>query len=183
MEESEDGGVTIAFIGFLDNLSGLLNSTTDSYSNLSGRDLIARNWSSSGKNGILYYAYYATRPSWDPLAGSYAVHGLGGLFKSGNGYGYDQVDADGTNQWIWYQKVKNQFFLRLAVNNGTAVAELHRLFLQGHRRFRELANDNTENDAYEVELRSRTLKNCNVVVGEEASYPTQLLVKFLSSIL
>lgn len=57
--EAEDGSVTIASIGFLDNvsstsiyrrlsplircqLSGLLNSTPDSYSDLSGRDLVAR---------------------------------------------------------------------------------------------------------------------------------------------
>ncbi|KAF2817662.1 inosine/uridine-preferring nucleoside hydrolase [Mytilinidion resinicola] len=37
----EDRSVTIASIGFLENLSALLNSTADEYSQLSGRDLIA----------------------------------------------------------------------------------------------------------------------------------------------
>ncbi|TVY12826.1 hypothetical protein LARI1_G009161 [Lachnellula arida] len=41
LSEQEDGNVTIASIGFFDNLSGLLNSTADSYSALSGPELIA----------------------------------------------------------------------------------------------------------------------------------------------
>ncbi|KAF4458532.1 inosine uridine-preferring nucleoside hydrolase [Fusarium albosuccineum] len=40
LAEAEDGSVTIVSIGFLDNLSGLLNSTADSYSNLSGPELV-----------------------------------------------------------------------------------------------------------------------------------------------
>ncbi|KEY74543.1 hypothetical protein S7711_11124 [Stachybotrys chartarum IBT 7711] len=40
LAEAEDGSVTIASIGFLDNLSGLLNSTADSYSSLTGRQLV-----------------------------------------------------------------------------------------------------------------------------------------------
>ncbi|KAF4983232.1 hypothetical protein FDECE_17344 [Fusarium decemcellulare] len=40
LAEAENGSVTIVSIGFLDNLSGLLNSTADSYSNLSGPDLV-----------------------------------------------------------------------------------------------------------------------------------------------
>lgn len=79
----------------------------------------------------IYYSYYAPRPSWDPLAVLYAIHGLGDLFKFGNEYGYNHVEADGANRWIWDQKAQNQFFLRLAVNNETAAAELDRLFLQG----------------------------------------------------
>ncbi|OBT68069.1 hypothetical protein VE03_01622 [Pseudogymnoascus sp. 23342-1-I1] len=37
LSEAKDGSVTIASIGFLDNLPGLLNSTADSYSPLNGR--------------------------------------------------------------------------------------------------------------------------------------------------
>lgn len=39
---SADSSVTIASIGFFDNLSGLLNSTGDAYSPLSGPELIAK---------------------------------------------------------------------------------------------------------------------------------------------
>lgn len=42
LSEAEDGSVTIASIGFLNNLSGLLNSTGDSYSELSGPELVGR---------------------------------------------------------------------------------------------------------------------------------------------
>ncbi|KAF6834466.1 inosine/uridine-preferring nucleoside hydrolase [Colletotrichum plurivorum] len=40
LAEAEDGSVTIASIGFLHNLSGLLNSTADSHSDLSGPELV-----------------------------------------------------------------------------------------------------------------------------------------------
>ncbi|KAI1110277.1 inosine/uridine-preferring nucleoside hydrolase [Nemania sp. NC0429] len=191
LAEAEDGSVTIASIGFLDNLSALLNSTADSYSDLPGRELVARKvselvvmggeypsgrefnfWGSNAsltthvvntwesrvvfagidvgehvksggrlmaegpdedpvRKAYIYYSYYAPRPSWDPLAVLYAIHGLGDLFEFGNEYGYNHVEADGFNRWIWDPKVRNQFFLRLAVDNETAAAELDRLFLEG----------------------------------------------------
>lgn len=208
LSEAEDGSVTIASIGFLDNvsltalyhrcgglikwqLSGLLNSTADSYSDLSGRDLAARkvaelvvmgggypsgrSWNFWGSNGSLaahvintwvgrmvfvgddvgkdvksggelmsagpktdpvrmayiYYSYYEPASSWDPLAILYAIGGLGGLFKYGNEYGYNHVDAYGANRWVWDRKVQNQFFLMLKVNNKTAAEELDWLFLKG----------------------------------------------------
>ncbi|EOD45424.1 putative inosine uridine-preferring nucleoside hydrolase protein [Neofusicoccum parvum UCRNP2] len=40
LSSQEDGSVTIASIGFFDNLSGLLNSTADAFSNSSGVDLV-----------------------------------------------------------------------------------------------------------------------------------------------
>lgn len=40
LAEAEDGSVTIASIGFLENLSGLLNSTSDEYSQLDGYALV-----------------------------------------------------------------------------------------------------------------------------------------------
>ncbi|KAK2614787.1 hypothetical protein N8I77_001589 [Diaporthe amygdali] len=42
LSEAADGSVTIASIGFFDNLSGLLDSPADSYSDLTGRELIER---------------------------------------------------------------------------------------------------------------------------------------------
>ncbi|KAI0481627.1 inosine/uridine-preferring nucleoside hydrolase [Xylaria cf. heliscus] len=191
LAEAEDGSVTIASIGFFENLSGLLNSTADSYSDLSGRALVARKVSelvvmggdypsghefnfwgsnasltahvvntwegravfigdSAGKDvksggrlmcegpdkdpvrmAYIYYTYYTPRSSWDPLAVLYAVNGLGDLFEFGNEYGYNHVEIDGSNRWIWDPKVQNQFFLRLKVDEEMAAAELDRLFLQG----------------------------------------------------
>ena len=40
LSEADDGSVTIASIGFFDNLSGLLNSTADTYSELDGYALV-----------------------------------------------------------------------------------------------------------------------------------------------
>ncbi|KAK5632037.1 hypothetical protein RRF57_007751 [Xylaria bambusicola] len=209
LAEADDGTVTIASIGFFDNvsirtrnsistiltsegkLSGLLNSTADDYSDLDGRELIARKvselvimgggypsghefnfWGSNasltahvvhtwkgrmvflgeevGKDiksgGLLmsegpstdparmayiYYTYYSPRQSWDPLTLLYAMNGLGSLFQFGNENGYNHVEADGTNRWVWDEKVQSQFFLKLAVDEETAAAELDRQFLEG----------------------------------------------------
>jgi hypothetical protein len=79
----------------------------------------------------IYYTFLNPRASWDPLTVLYAAQGLGGLFKYGNEYGYNHVEPNGTNHWIWDNTVRNQFFLRLKVDNGTAAAEVDRLFLQG----------------------------------------------------
>ncbi|KAI0816355.1 inosine/uridine-preferring nucleoside hydrolase [Xylaria sp. FL0064] len=191
LSEAEDGTVTIASIGFFENLSGLLNSTADSCSDLDGRELVARKvselvimgggypsghefnfWGSNAsltahvvhtwegrvvflgdeagrpvesgarlmsegpstdpaRMAYIYYTYYTPRSSWDPLTVLYAINGLGDLFEFGNEYGYNRVGADGSNQWVWDQEVRNQFFLRLAVDEETAAEELDRLFLQG----------------------------------------------------
>ncbi|KAI0402603.1 inosine/uridine-preferring nucleoside hydrolase [Xylaria palmicola] len=191
LAEAGDDSVTIVSIGFLDNLSALLNSTADSYSDLSGRALVARKvcelvvmggdypsgyefnfWGSNvsltahvvntwegrvvflgygvGKDvksggrlmaegpdddpvrrAYIYYAYYAPRPSWDPLTVLYAINGLGGLFKFGNEYGYNHVEADGANRWVWDRRVRNQFFLRLDTDVESAAKELDRLLLRG----------------------------------------------------
>ena len=42
LSEAADGSITIASLGFLNNLSGLLNSTADSYSELTGPELVER---------------------------------------------------------------------------------------------------------------------------------------------
>jgi hypothetical protein len=81
----------------------------------------------------IYYGFFNARPSWDPLAVLYAMDGLGDLFKFGNEYGYNHIEVDGTNQWVWDENVRNQFFLRLKVDNATAAAKVDRLFLRGAR--------------------------------------------------
>ncbi|KAI1743618.1 inosine/uridine-preferring nucleoside hydrolase [Xylaria scruposa] len=191
LAEAEDDSVTVASIGFFENLSGLLNSTADQYSDLSGRALVARKVSklvvmggdypsgyefnfrgsnasltahvintwegrmvfvgdSIGRNvksgkrlmvegpdkdpvrmAYIYYTYYAPRPSWDPLAVLYAMNGLGDLFEFGNEYGYNHVDINGSNRWVWDTKIRSQFFLRLRADEIMVAAELDRLFLQG----------------------------------------------------
>lgn len=79
----------------------------------------------------IYYSYYKPRPSWDPLAVLYAIHGLGDFFSLGNDHGYNHVEPNGTNQWIWDVQRQNQFFLRLKMKNETMAAELDRLLLRG----------------------------------------------------
>jgi len=172
-------------------LSGLLNSTGDTYSPLTGRELIAHKvselvimggsypqgyeynfWGSNasltahvintwsgrmvfagsdvGKHvmtgrplmldgpkadpvrmAYIYYLYYEPRSSWDPLTILYAMNGLGDLFEYGNEFGYNHVRPNGWNEWVWDESVRNQFFLRLKVDNETAAAEVDRLFLRG----------------------------------------------------
>jgi inosine-uridine nucleoside N-ribohydrolase len=79
----------------------------------------------------IYYSYLTARSSWDPLTVLYAMEGLGELFQFGNEYGYNHIEADGANRWVWDKNVRNQFFLRLKVDNATAAAEVDRLLLHG----------------------------------------------------
>jgi hypothetical protein len=85
------------------------------------------------RRAYIWYGYYRPLAAWDPLAVWYAIHGLGGLFEYGNEEGYNVVEADGSNRWVWDGRVRNQFFLRLRVGNETAAAEIDRLFLEGAR--------------------------------------------------
>ncbi|CZT11067.1 uncharacterized protein RCO7_10163 [Rhynchosporium graminicola] len=194
LASQKDNSVTIASIGFFENLSGLLNSTADEYSHLSGRDLITKKvsqlvvmggrypsgseynffgddplatahvintWPSQvpivfsggeiGENvqsgGLLardapeddpvraayrwYVGYNQTRSSWDPLTVLYAVQGLGDVFEYGNTRGYNHVFANGSNEWVFDGKRRDQKWLRLKVDNVTAAARLDQLFLEG----------------------------------------------------
>ncbi|KAK0639612.1 inosine/uridine-preferring nucleoside hydrolase [Cercophora newfieldiana] len=193
LAESEDASVTIVSIGFLDNLSALLNSTGDEYSDLNGRELISqkvsefvvmggaypsgKEWNFFGSNpsaaahavntwegrvtfvgdevgkdvltggplmkdgpktdllrqAFIYYTYFDPRPSWDALAVMYGIHGLGDLFEVGNEYGYNHVEPDGANKWIWDEMKREQQFLLLKASNETAAAKVDRLFLKGAR--------------------------------------------------
>ncbi|KAJ9603649.1 hypothetical protein H2200_011835 [Cladophialophora chaetospira] len=236
LAEAEDGSVTIASIGFLDNVSfsppratycpedstkatltqlcALLNSTSDTYSTLNGHDLVSRkvselvimgggyptgrpSWNFWGSGNVslaahvvhtwpgrvvfagtdvgkhvltggplmmegpktdpvrmayMYYSPFKARPSWDPLVVSYAMDGLRALFTFGNEYGYNQIEPDGSNRWIWDESVKTQFFLRLKVDNATAAAHVDDLFLRGARSTVKRSEGNTQPAAAHVEL-------------------------------
>jgi len=190
LSEAADGSVTIASIGFLNNLSGLLNSSGDSYSELTGAELVERkvaelvlmgggypsghefnfwgydpsatahvinNWkgplvfsgSELGGNvtsgdglmargpasdpvraAYLYYTYNTSRFSWDPLTMLYAVDGLGELFEFGNDGGYNFVHPNGSNVWVVDEKVRNQHWLKLKVDNVTAAGLLDDMMVE-----------------------------------------------------
>ncbi|KAK0670687.1 inosine-uridine preferring nucleoside hydrolase-domain-containing protein [Cercophora samala] len=191
LSEAPDQSVTIASIGFFDNLSGLLNSSSDMYSSLSGPDLIAakvtelvimggqypsgyeynfwggnpsltahvvNTWKGSpitfsgfemGENvtsglrlinegprddpvkaAYVYYGYATARPSFDPLTVLYAMEGLGDLFEFGAEYGYNHVEQNGSNTWIYDKEVTGQRFLRLKVPEDRAGAEVDKRLLQ-----------------------------------------------------
>lgn len=83
------------------------------------------------RKAYIYYSFSRPRSSWDPLTVLYATNGLGDIFHFGNEYGYNHVEADGTNRWVWDEKARSQFFLRLRADNNTAAAEIDRLFLRG----------------------------------------------------
>ncbi|KAK4639809.1 hypothetical protein QC761_711640 [Podospora bellae-mahoneyi] len=189
--EAPDQSVTITSIGFFDNLSGLLNSSSDIYSPLSGPDLIAakvselvimggeypsgyeynfwgsnpsitahvvNTWKGSpitfsgfeiGQNvtsglrlinegprddpvkaAYVYYGYTTARPSFDPLTVLYAMEGLGDLFEFGVEYGYNHVEQNGSNKWVYDKGVTGQRFLRLKVSEHEAGVEVDRRLLQ-----------------------------------------------------
>ncbi|KAK4167537.1 inosine-uridine preferring nucleoside hydrolase-domain-containing protein [Cladorrhinum sp. PSN259] len=191
LAESPDNSVTIASIGFLDNLSALLNSTADTHSSFSGRDLIAtkvselvvmggtypqgREFNFYGRNASLtahvinnwkwpvvfagfelgenvksgkrlmteapdrnpasmaytWYTYGEARSSWDPLTVLYAIGGPNSeLFEYGNEIGYNHINEDGSNVWIYDEDVKSQHFLRLKVSEEEASEEVERRLLE-----------------------------------------------------
>ncbi|KAK4200492.1 inosine-uridine preferring nucleoside hydrolase-domain-containing protein [Triangularia verruculosa] len=190
LSEAPDHSVTIVSIGFFDNLSGLLNTSSDIYSPLSGPDLIAtkvselvimggeypsgyeynfwggnpyltahvvNSWKGNitfsgyeiGENvmsglrlinegpagdpvkaAYIYYGYNTARPSFDPLTVLYAIEGLGGLFEYGAEYGYNHVEPNGSNRWIYDKGVTNQRFLRLRVPKDRAGAEIDERLLR-----------------------------------------------------
>lgn len=186
-----DGSVTIASIGFLDNLSGLLDSPSDSYSELAGPELVRSKvaelvvmgggypsghefnfWGNGPRaaahvvNGwegtpvvfsgaelgggvrsggglmtrgppsdpvraaYMYYTYNTSRFSWDPLTMLYAIDGLGELFTFGNDVGYNFVHANGSNVWVTDESARNQHWLKLKVDNGTAARVLDGMMLE-----------------------------------------------------
>ncbi|KLU87107.1 hypothetical protein MAPG_06112 [Magnaporthiopsis poae ATCC 64411] len=118
-----DGSVTVASVGFLANLSALLNSTAaDGHSPLAGPELVA--------------AKVAELVSWDPLTVLYAISGLGDTFEYGAETGFNRVNAtDGSNQWVADPSVTTQRWLKLKVSNATAAETLDRLYLDAAERW------------------------------------------------
>ncbi|KAH6620895.1 inosine/uridine-preferring nucleoside hydrolase [Chaetomium sp. MPI-SDFR-AT-0129] len=70
LAEAEDGSVTIVSIGFLDNLSALLNSPPDSYSPLPGRALLALKLTEL----VIMGGGYPSGHSWNFFGGSDPRH-------------------------------------------------------------------------------------------------------------
>lgn len=85
------------------------------------------------RQAYIYYTFWTSRSSWDPLAVLYAIHGLGSLFEFGAERGYNRIEADGANRWVDDGEAHNQFVLRLKARNETAAKEVDRLFLRGAR--------------------------------------------------
>jgi inosine-uridine nucleoside N-ribohydrolase len=83
----------------------------------------------------IYYGYYTLRPSWDPLTILYAVNGLGDLFAVEDDHGYNHIESNGTNRWIYDGHSRNQSYLRLKVDNEVAAADLDKLFLETAMKF------------------------------------------------
>lgn len=54
-----------------------------------------------------------TRASYDPVTVYYGVLGLGEVFEYANENGYNEVSADGGNEWVADEAIKNQHWLRL----------------------------------------------------------------------
>jgi hypothetical protein len=67
------------------------------------------------------------------LAVEYAIHGLGEIFEYGNMFGHNQVDADGSNHWVFDAKVTNQHWLKLKVSDLMAASKLDKRLLAGSR--------------------------------------------------
>jgi hypothetical protein len=101
-----------------------------------GKPLIAEGPGSDPvRMAYIYYGYGRPLSSWDPLTILYAADGLGKLFKFGNEFGHNHVEANGSNRWIYDEKRTSQHFLRLKESNKTAATKLDRLFLNAARKY------------------------------------------------
>jgi hypothetical protein len=83
------------------------------------------------RDAYMYYRHGRSHSSWDPLTMIYTAQGLGDLFEFGNDYGYNHVQSNGTNHWVWDSQYRDQHFLRLKVDNQTAATKLDEMFLRG----------------------------------------------------
>lgn len=84
---------------------------------------------------MIYYSYFRPISSWDPLTILYAAYGLGDLFTLGNEYGYNHIEADGSNKWVDDASNTTQHFLRLKVSHEKAAAVLDEKYLLAARNF------------------------------------------------
>jgi hypothetical protein len=83
----------------------------------------------------IYYGFGEPLPSWDPLCILYVANGLGRMFEVAEGRGYNKINANGSNEWVFDGTLKGRQYLKLKVGNETAAAELDRLFLVAAERF------------------------------------------------
>jgi hypothetical protein len=103
---------------------------------LSGGPLIASKLEDDPvRMGYIYYGFGKPLPSWDPLTVLYVANGLGSLFEIGHDRGYNNILANGTNEWVYDGTEKKQQYLRLRTSNDTAAAELDRLFMDAAESF------------------------------------------------
>lgn len=83
----------------------------------------------------IYYGFGEPLPSWDPLTVLYCANGLGSVFEVAERCGYNKINADGSNEWVYDGTPKGRQYLRLKVGNEIAATELDRLFLVAAQRF------------------------------------------------
>ncbi|KAH7304670.1 Inosine/uridine-preferring nucleoside hydrolase domain-containing protein [Stachybotrys elegans] len=115
LSEAEDDSITICSIGFFNNLSGLLNSTADEFSSLSGPQLIAAKVKELVIMGGEYpagreYNFFGDNPLYtahvvNNWQGKMTFSGaeLGGNVFSGAGLMKDGPDADPAKKgYLWY---------------------------------------------------------------------------------
>jgi hypothetical protein len=111
---------------------------------MSGSSLISSRYISDPvRDAYIYYRQGQPHSSWDPLTVIYAAKGLGDFFELGNEYGYNHIELNGTNKWIWDTQYKKQHFLRLKVDNRSAAIELDKMFLKGAQTFSKTTDGNS----------------------------------------
>ncbi len=72
----------------------------------------------------------------------YAASGLGSMFEVAEDCGYNKINADGSNEWVYDGIPKGRRYLKLKASNETAAAELDRLFLVAARTFSKYVDSN-----------------------------------------
>ncbi|KAK1989910.1 hypothetical protein LX36DRAFT_686305 [Colletotrichum falcatum] len=117
LAEAKDSSVTIASIGFLHNLSNLLNLTADSYSNYTSAKLVKSKVAELVVIGGDYPKGYKasvllgrpliangprTNLSFNLVTMLYAIGGLGGWFMYSNTNGYNTIILDKENRCKGY---------------------------------------------------------------------------------
>jgi hypothetical protein len=82
------------------------------------------------RQAYIYYNFYKSHSSWDPLAVLYAIEGLGNLFVIGSDSGHNHIEPNGTNRWISDESRSDQSFLRLRMRDVDAASDLDRRLLE-----------------------------------------------------
>jgi hypothetical protein len=122
----------------LNTWEGLVTFVGDEVGNyvLAGKALMSQGPETDPvRKAYIYYGYGKSLSSWDPLTILYAVNGLDELFKRGNEFGYNHLQANGSNRWIDDEQRKSQQFIKLKISNESAAARLDHILLDTARRF------------------------------------------------